>query len=140
MKGKNYALLEWKDTYSVNIAVIDKQHKHLIDIINRLHSAILSGKANDALTDILTDLVYYTIYHFDTEEKFFDEHDYPQSEQHKNEHNDLVQKVAALQQKQDNGEKVLSLEVMTFLQNWLQDHILGSDLEYAPYLKSKGVH
>ena len=67
--------IEWKDAYSVNIAVIDKQHKHLIDLINRLHASILSGRDNETLADILTDLVYYTIYHFDTEEKFFDEHD-----------------------------------------------------------------
>jgi len=132
--------IEWKDAYSVNIADIDKQHKHLIDIINRLHSAILSGKDSEALSYIMTDLVYYTIYHFETEEKFFDEHNYPQSEQHKNEHKDLAQKVAVLKQKHDSGEKVLSIDVMSFLREWLQDHILGSDAEFGPYLNNKGVH
>ncbi len=133
------ALIQWKDDYSVNIAEIDKQHKALIDLINRLHAAILSGKANEALGEILTDLVYYTVYHFETEEKFFDEFDYPESESHKQKHKDLVQQVAAVQKNHNDGEKVLTMDVMNFLRDWLQEHILGTDKKFGPYLNSKGV-
>jgi len=132
-------LLEWKAAYSVNIADVDKQHKHLIDLINRLHAAILAGKANEVLADILTDVAHYTVYHFETEEKLFEEYDYPQSEAHKNEHANLVQQVTTLQKKLGEGEKVLTIDVMNFLRDWLQDHILGSDAEFGPFLNSKGV-
>lgn len=133
------ALIEWKADYSVNIAEIDDQHKKLVDLINTLHAAILSGTGKDALTHILADLVDYTLNHFATEEKFFDEYDYPESESHKQKHQDLVQQVAALQKKQADGEKVLTMDVMNFLRDWLQDHILGTDKKFGPYLNSKGV-
>ncbi len=28
---------------------------------------------------------------------------------------------------------------MAFLKDWLQDHIMGSDKKYAPFLNGKGV-
>lgn len=134
------ALIEWKDAYSLDIVEIDDQHRKLIDLINRLHSAILTGRADITLGEILTDLVYYTIYHFETEEKFFDEYDYPEAEQHKKQHKSLIDQVAALQKQHESGEKVLTMDIMNFLRDWLQDHILGSDLKFGPFLKSKGVN
>jgi len=80
------ALIKWNTDYPLNIAEIDRQLKGLIDLINWLHAAIVFGTGQKALADRLTDLAYYTIYHFQTEEKLFDEYDYPESEQHKNEH------------------------------------------------------
>lgn len=133
------ALIEWKETYSVNIAEIDTQHKMLVEMINKLHAAILSGTGKDVLTEILGELVDYTLNHFATEEKFFDEYDYPDSDLHKKEHADLVQQVAALQKKQIDGEKVMTMDVMNFLRDWLQEHILGSDMKYGPFLNDKGV-
>jgi hemerythrin len=133
------ALIEWKAVYAVNIAEIDTQHKKLVDLINILHEAILAGKGKEALAQILADLVDYTLYHFSTEEKFFDEYDYPETDQHKELHKDLVQQVATLQKKHTDGEKVLTIDVMNFLRDWLQDHIVGEDTKFGPYLNSKGV-
>ncbi len=133
------SLIEWKDAYSVNISDIDTQHKRLVNLINELHAAILSGTGKEALTKILSELVEYTLYHFATEEKYFDQFDYPEADLHKTEHNDLTKQVAALQKKHDGGEKVLTIDVMNFLRDWLQDHIVGSDTKYGPYLNSKGL-
>jgi hemerythrin len=33
-------LFPWSDTYSVNIGIIDSQHKVLVDLINELHQAM----------------------------------------------------------------------------------------------------
>ncbi len=133
-------LIKWKTDYALGIAEVDRQHKGLIDLVNRLDAAMQSGTADKALADILTDLVYYTIYHFQTEENLFNKYDYPESEQHKSEHKNLVEKVTALQKKHDGGEKVLTNELMNFLRNWLEEHLLGTDKEFGLYLKSKGVH
>lgn len=133
------ALIIWTEEYSVGIAEIDSQHMKLVGLINRLHTSILSKTGKEALSGILNDLVYYTVYHFETEEHYFDEYDYPGSEQHKSEHKQLIEQVAELQKRHDAGEKMLTMDVMNFLKDWLHEHILGSDKKYGPYLNEKGI-
>ncbi len=134
------ALVEWKSAYATNIAEVDAQHKRLVGFVNELHDAITHGKGQSALSKILNELVDYTVYHFGTEEKLFDKYDYPESELHKQQHKGLVEQVAAVKDKFDSGEKVLTIDVMNFLRDWLHDHILGSDVHFGPYLNGKGVH
>ncbi|MBV6511195.1 MAG: hemerythrin family protein [Ignavibacteriales bacterium] len=134
------ALVEWKNAYSTNIEVVDNQHKRLVGFVNEMHEAILMGKGQAVMGTILNNLVEYTVYHFSTEEKFFDEYNYPDAELHKKQHRDLVEQVSAIKAKFDAGEKVLTLDVMNFLRDWLHDHILGSDVHFGPFLNSKGVH
>jgi hemerythrin len=33
----------------------------------------------------------------------------------------------------------VSIEVMNFLKNWLDKHIMETDQKYGPYLNSKGI-
>ena len=33
----------------------------------------------------------------------------------------------------------MTVQLLHFLKGWLQNHIVGSDLKYAPFLKDKAV-
>jgi hemerythrin-like metal-binding protein len=133
------ALVTWKDIYVVNIEEIDSQHKNLVGIVNELHDAMIIAKGQDVLGKVLDELVEYTLYHFATEEKYFDLYDYPEADLHKKQHKELVEQVAALHEKFKSGERVITLDVMNFLRDWLHDHIVGSDKLFGPYLNSKGL-
>ena len=124
------ALFNWNDSYSVNIKEIDSQHKILIGLINELHDGMKVGKGKDILKKILDELVKYTVFHFDHEEKLFISYNYPESFLHKRAHSDLIQQVTSLKEKYDNGKTVLSMDVMNFLKDWLGSHILGTDKKY----------
>ncbi|MBI2418898.1 MAG: hemerythrin family protein [Ignavibacteriales bacterium] len=134
------ALVDWKEIYKVNIIEVDNQHKKLVELINSLHDALKIGKGKEVLSKVLSELVDYTVYHFATEEKYFDTYEYPETAIHKKQHCDLVEQVAALQKKFESGEKVLTMDVMNFLRDWLHDHIVGSDKNFGPYLNGKGVY
>jgi hemerythrin len=41
--------------------------------------------------------------------------------------------------KLNRGEMVMTVEVMTFLKDWLAGHIKGTDKKYGPFLSAKGV-
>lgn len=133
-------LVNWNEIYSVNIAEVDNQHKKLIELLNNLHEAMMTGKGRDIMSKTLSDLVNYTVSHFATEEKLFDQYDYPETEMHKQQHLDLVEQVGTLQKKFESGEKVLTIDVMNFLRDWLYDHIVGYDKKFGPYLNNKGVY
>lgn len=133
------ALITWKEIYSVDISEIDSQHKKLIDMINSLHDGMIGGKNEETISKVLFDLIDYTTTHFLTEEKLFDKYGYPETELHKQQHNNLVEKVIEIQNRYHYGEPVLTMELINFLRDWLNEHIIGSDKKYSPFLKSKGV-
>jgi hemerythrin len=133
------ALIEWSSSLSVGVSEIDEQHKKLIGIINRLNDAMKTGKGKDALTTLLKETAEYTVYHFGTEETYFDRFGYPGKERHKLEHKGLLEKVVQLSKDFDSGKVTITLDVMNFLKDWLSKHIMGSDKQYGPLFNQKGL-
>jgi len=133
-------LITWTEKYSVGIEQIDKEHKKLVQLLNSLHNAMLSGQANKVLGAILNDLINYTATHFKTEDSLFDKFDYPETQGHKEEHSELVSQVVRFKKEFDSGATMLSIKLITFLKNWLILHIVASDKEYTNFFHEKGIY
>ena len=58
---------------------------------------------------------------------------------HKIVHDKLTKQVIEQQQDIKNGKALITMEVMSFLKNWLIDHIQNTDKKYSAFLISKGV-
>lgn len=128
-------LFPWKDEYNTGCEVIDKQHQKLFDIINELFQAFEGAYAESKVPRILKELEDYTVYHFSTEEKLFEEYNYPLKDQHKAEHEHFVQKIRDFKEQHEKNEnEMIAFDVMIALKDWLVGHILGSDHKYIPYL------
>lgn len=133
-------LITWDETYSVNIREIDDQHKKLFNLINILCDAMREGRDNDVLGRVLSELIDYTVYHFDTEERLFKKHGYPEYKHHKKEHDNLTRQAVELRDKfNSDGYGMLSLEVLIFLKDWMKNHVMVTDKKYASFLNGKGV-
>lgn len=132
-------LIFWSDSFSVNVAEIDQQHKKLVTMINELGDAMKQRKGKDVVGKIVNDMISYTSIHFKTEEKYFDRFGYPETDHHKKEHGAFVQRVSDFKEGFENGKITLSIEVMDFLCDWLQDHIKGSDKKYSQFFNEKGL-
>ncbi|MDM8516057.1 bacteriohemerythrin [Desulfobacterales bacterium HSG16] len=133
------ALIEWKSSYSVNVAEIDRQHQKLIKILNILDDAMRQGKGKDVLGKIVNSLIDYAQIHFSTEEMYFVKLEYPDSAAHIKEHKDFVKKVFKFKNDFNQGKLGLSIDIMNFLSGWLTNHIQVSDKKYEPFFNSKGL-
>ncbi|MCL5063036.1 MAG: bacteriohemerythrin [Nitrospiraceae bacterium] len=133
------ALMSWSDNLSVNIKEIDEQHKKLVGMVNDLHDAMKMGKGNDVTGKILTGLIQYVGTHFATEERLMKTHNYPDFVKHKAEHDNLTKKAIELQKQHQEGKSVLTIELMSFLKDWLSNHIMGRDKAYSPFFNGKGI-
>jgi hemerythrin-like metal-binding protein len=133
------ALFEWNDTFSVNIEVLDEQHKHLVKLINDLYRSLLSNNPQEKMGDILDGMIEYASIHFQDEEAIMMEHDYPWYQSHKQKHYEFVNNALDYQKKFRSGEMKPSTEIVNFLKEWLKDHIMGADKEYSSYLNRRGV-
>ncbi len=132
-------LIQWSDELSVAIDSIDQQHKTLVAMINKLNDAFEAEQTDQVLGGIFEQLSDYTIKHFAYEETLFAQYDYPQTQEHQNEHRVLVQQVKELQKKMQNGDFMVSVELMVFFKEWLLHHILQTDKAYAQFFLGKGV-
>jgi len=132
-------LFPWSSTYSVNIGVVDSQHKVLVDLINELHQAMITRTGKEHLGKILSNLVKYTQGHFKAEEGILQLNQYPDFINHKAEHDRFTQTILDFQRKFQKSEIGLTIGVMDFLKDWLIKHIMGVDKKYAPFLNAKGV-
>lgn len=138
-KQKERKFISFSAQFSVGIKGIDGQHAKIMDYINQVHAAVKTEKSLDHIKTILSDLANFTVDHFQTEEKYFDKYAYPDSDNHKKIHKKLLEKVSEIISTINKGEKVNLIEVLTFLKNWLQDHILVQDKKYGPFLNKNGV-
>ena len=129
------AYFEWNSRLETGIAIIDEQHRKLIDLVNDLHEAMRNRKAKDVIAHILQELGDYTHYHFSVEEKAFAQREYPNREEHERLHADLIAQLKALMEKYARGELAISIDVLDFLTQWVTNHIMKEDMKYVPYLK-----
>jgi hemerythrin-like metal-binding protein len=130
-------LIVWNDSYSVEVPEIDVQHKRLVDMTNELNDALVKGQGKEATEKILNGLVDYTVSHFNSEENLFDKYGYPEAFGHKKAHKEFIAKVSKFKEDFDNGEAMLSTEVVNFLCDWLVEHIKGEDQKYSEFLSKK---
>ena len=131
--------MQWSAALSVGFDEIDAQHQRLVEIANRLNSAMHSGAGRQALGEILGELVDYTVRHFAYEEGEMRKHRYPQSDAHKEAHRKLVEEVSAFKEKFDSGKAAISIELMAFLRDWLLNHILKVDKLLGRHLAERAA-
>jgi len=128
-------MFDWKEEYSVQIPSIDAQHRNLFRIGAELNEAMKTGQGRTVVSKTLDRLVQYTVVHFETEERLMRQHNYPDFAAHKAEHDAMTQKVHEFQAELHNGRAVITVQLLQFLRDWLDQHIRGSDQKYAPFLR-----
>ena len=132
-------LLSWNENYSLGIQEIDNQHKQLIELVNELYTAMMTKKTKDSLQKVLEGLVNYTINHFNTEETYFRKFNYSSTIAHVEEHQLFVAKVLEFQNSFNEGKTTVSMEILSFLRDWIVQHILGSDRQFISLFIQNGL-
>lgn len=132
-------MITWNDSLSVGVQQFDAEHQELIKFVNKLNQSLKIGGAQKTMESILTGLINYTVIHFKHEEDYMILYEYPGYEEHRKEHDALKQKVIDFHERFNARQAAFSLELMTFLRDWLINHIQKSDMAYREFFQSKGV-
>lgn len=132
-------LFQWSDSFSIGLQEVDEQHKVLVGLLNELHEAIVKRHGSQAARDVLNRLAEYTRTHFTVEESLMRLLNYPEFQQHKQMHEDLLHQVIELQHKLDTGQAAITFELLHFLKVWLTKHINESDKRFGAFAVAKGL-
>jgi len=133
------ALIAWDDSLSVKINSIDDQHKVLIKMINEFYDNIINKSTTESINKLIVEMKNYTVVHFANEEKIMQKTLYPNYSMHKIEHDKFVSKIIEIEDKLKSGKLVISIEITTFLKDWLKNHIQVTDKRYSDYFIKNGI-
>ena len=128
------AKIQWSDTYSVGVPILDEDHKKLIDIINRAVEAYERGTAAGGIIGELED---YARYHFSREEELLRSVDYPELNDHVLEHGQFIEWLGAVRESARMAPDTNFYVAQTagdYLKKWLITHILATDMKYKDVL------
>lgn len=128
---------QWKNEYITGNSKVDEQHRHLFEIINNLHAAMLEGHAQEIIKNTVDQLLKYTIEHFTMEELLMVYHHYPNYADHKKRHTELTTKIKGISAKLTEKNQSINLELLNFLNEWLAHHIKGEDQKLVKFLRDK---
>lgn len=126
------AYMKWTSDLDTGVAVIDNQHRRIVDYINQLHHAI-ENHSREQVGEVLDQLIEYTMSHFAFEEDLQEEAGYPFVRAHKKVHDLFTKKMVDYQSRFDLGEDI-SRQLMTTLRTWLINHIKRDDSDYVSYV------
>ena len=127
----------WSENFKTGFGEIDRQHRGLVELVNRLPAFLLGIPGAPSFAEVLSELRSYAAVHFATEESLWERipHEDPLTQHlrlHEEEHRDFVRKVAEMGRSTEPGEVG---EILHFLTHWLARHILESDRRMAFVLK-----
>lgn len=124
----------WGDVLSVGIDEIDEDHRKLVNIFNILNHSVTEGASPEYLAAVLEELINCTVWHFSHEERLMLKYGYEGTEEHKAEHQELIESAKEIQLNILQGYKAIAEKDIEMLERWLTGHILSTDMKFGTYL------
>ncbi|HLO78781.1 MAG TPA: bacteriohemerythrin [Magnetospirillum sp.] len=131
--------VQWDDNLLTGHSMIDDDHKRLFAYIDELHSAMTKGAGAEVIEGVVAKLVDYTREHFGREEKLMALGGYDGRDGHLKAHRDFIAKVEEFQGRLRQRSGTVSMEVLTFLRDWLINHIQKTDKHFAGVLERRAA-
>ncbi len=120
--------IEWRVEFETGNPAIDHEHKQMIDRINGFLASADAGLATEIVVGQLGEIYAWISVHFALEEKIMRDHRYDQFDQHKADHEalldnlcDFMDEIAA------NGYAAAEQKIQQRLTDWFVDHFKTQD-------------
>lgn len=133
------SVIKWDENWNLGIPSIDNQHMYFVGLLNKIYSCFITSAPKEEAIALIDALEEYAQTHFETEERYFKETNYPRLTEHHNKHQELNTKVLELAENYRNGGKEQLMELFDFLENWLVEHLATEDFAYRDYLIEHGI-
>ena len=131
-------LFKWNDSFLIGIEELDQEHKILIDDINRLHEELVMNDEKSEIEECLGDIYTRMQAHFALEEHVMKEHGYKYFDEHKREHEELLDNYTEYMVQFLNDSGVSSdKSIEENLKHWVITHIVTSDKKMSLMVQEK---
>lgn len=133
------ALVAWKDEYAIGIASVDHEHRQLLQMINDLHARLVRsgrpGRAEkDTVMEFLGEIYARISAHFALEEKEMRERLYDQFDDHKRDHERLLDEIRDIMDRYEDDAHYDDQELAQQLSDWFAVHFRTRDARLHSHL------
>lgn len=120
-------IIQWDRKYEVNVKKIDRQHRKIVDILNKLYDLQENAADQRKIEKIFDDLRAYIATHFKTEEAYLKEIECVEFDQQKKEHNAFIDTVCSYQREYFKEKPLALINLFNYVWDWFANHILTVD-------------
>jgi hemerythrin len=119
----------WSSEFEVGVELIDRQHRELIDRINKLLAGIREGRGREETFALMRFLQEYVVEHFQAEERFMLQNHYAEYAAHKEIHDAFIADLDVLADTLASTgiDSELVVNVNQKVINWMVAHIFMID-------------
>ena len=128
--------------YVVGNELLDTQHNIILNYMAKIYTYLLADKKGDDLFRLIDRLGTYCKLHFWDEEKFMEEMELPEIEEHRAQHALLATHLKNFMGRYEKSDNVKNIDELVFFKGWFMEHIQVYDKQYAEFKKrfDKMVH
>lgn len=130
------AFFEWKDSFNIGVAEIDRQHRQFLEYLNELSDLSAAEKSAPVRKEVIAVLRRHAETHFIYEEKLFEVIGYSETDAQVRQHEYFMSRVLELDDEQLHGDAEKLSGVIAFLRDWFLNHVLEADRRYVPYVEA----
>ncbi|MDH3740013.1 MAG: bacteriohemerythrin [Hyphomicrobiales bacterium] len=122
------ALIEWRADFETGVADVDHEHRELVGLINDLHSQLAGDAAAENVSAFLGEVFARISAHFALEESIMRKHDYDQYQEHKSDHEKLLDDIRDIMDDFEAGKYTAYDEALSAaVRDWFVDHFKTKD-------------
>jgi hemerythrin-like metal-binding protein len=121
------SLIKWRDEFCLGIPSLDHEHRELIELINSLHEDLYHPHSETSVMEFLGEIFAKVSAHFAHEEKLMRDNDYPEYDDHKRDHERLLDEIRDLMDDYEDGVYVDVEGFAKKLEPWFSEHFKNRD-------------
>lgn len=131
--------MEWSESYTIGLSAIDSQHKRIFQLIRGLNEAIEAGVEISDVEKLFVVLDQYKSRHFQLEEKYMVESNYPGLKEQLEAHAHFSNRIIALRENLNQNGLTPNIvqAIQSELEEWLKEHVTSLDVVFGKYYQKK---
>lgn len=131
------SLIQWKDEFKIGILSVDHEHRRMVEMINKLHSKLSEDADRDTIADFLGEIHALISAHFALEEKEMREMAYDEFEDHKADHEDLLDQIRDMMDELEQDRTgAVTRTLGERLNRWFTEHFRTYDARLHGFLSA----
>ena len=122
--------------------LLENDHQKLMTLIETLDKCVMNGHSVSQVNQYLDAFVSLAKDEFENEENLMKEYHYPDFNEHRKEHERLLEQLLSVHEQLKKGHTPFGEEYMHWLRNWLETHLLDADslLDEFLYQANSAAH